>query len=491
MLRPRRAPHFWVSQDRPASVFLRKGAIAVTHPAASGPDSYRGLGGAPGGRIGHRSCWPVRSLLGKPGGLPSPFAPEWDCVDLVRVSRTGRSQSTRLLLASCPPHSPARQQAVCATAALSGEPAAPSFSRMLRYRAGSNKLRNSSSPLGESGYAIDKDQGKTGGVKGYLTKRRLYVVGCITLLCFSFGFVCNHTCFLEDLLQVKLPRMIYTKPQILKPSRSDVLTMTPWFAPIVWEGTYNSEILNEQFRRRNVTVGLTVFAIKKYVVFLKKFLETAEMYFMVGHRVNYYIFTDRPEEVPEVVLKEGRNVVVLQVQNYPRWQEISMRRMEMISNFSQQRFINEVSYLVCVDVDMKFNDQVGVEILSNLFGTLHPGFYAAERQSFTYERRPASQAYVPSDEGDFYYIGAFFGGTVMEVYMLTKKCHEAMMVDKANGIEAIWHDESHLNKYFVYYKPTKILSPEYLWDDNLGRPEILKKRRFLAVPKNHAAIRNK
>nr|XP_032623479.1 histo-blood group ABO system transferase-like isoform X1 [Chelonoidis abingdonii] len=299
----------------------------------------------------------------------------------------------------------------------------------------------------------------------------------------------NH--ILEDLLQIELPRMIYTKPQILKPPRSDVLMMTPWFAPIVWEGTYNFEILNEQFRQRNVTVGLTVFAIKKYVVFLKTFLETAEMYFMVGHRVNYYIFTDRPEEVPQVALKEGRNVVVLQVPNSPRWQEISMRRMEVLSYFSQQRFINEVSYLVCVDVDMKFNDQVGVEILSDLFGTLHPGFYTAERQSFTYERRPASQAYVPSDEGDFYYMGSIFGGTVMEVYKLTKKCHEAIMVDKANGIEAIWQEESHLNKYFLYHKPSKILSPEYMWDDNLGRPEILKKRRFLAVRKNHAAIRNK
>ncbi|XP_030391268.1 histo-blood group ABO system transferase-like isoform X3 [Gopherus evgoodei] len=354
---------------------------------------------------------------------------------------------------------------------------------------------------------MDKDQGKTGGVKGYFPKSPLYVMGCTTLLCLSFGYIWNMSngpCLdtpikifntvnsnTQDFHNIKQSRMIYTKPQILKPPRCDVLMMTPWFAPIVWEGTYNSEILNEQFRQRNVTVGLTVFAIKKYVVFLKTFLETAETYFMVGHRVNYYIFTDRPEEVPKVALKEGRNVVVLQVQNYPRWQEISMRRMEMLSYFSQQRFINEVSYLVCVDVDMRFNDQVGVEILSDLFGTLHPGFYTAERRSFTYEHRPASQAYVPSDEGDFYYAGGFFGGTVTEVYKLTKKCHEAIMVDKANGIEAIWQEESHLNKYFLYHKPTKILSPEYLWDDNLGTPEILKKRRFLAVPKNHAAIRNK
>uniref|UniRef100_A0A8D0HF56 ABO, alpha 1-3-N-acetylgalactosaminyltransferase and alpha 1-3-galactosyltransferase n=1 Tax=Sphenodon punctatus TaxID=8508 RepID=A0A8D0HF56_SPHPU len=286
------------------------------------------------------------------------------------------------------------------------------------------------------------------------------------------------------------PWSVYSKETFLSHRRKDVLMMTPWFAPIVWEGTFNSEILNEQFRLRNISVGVTVFAIKKYVVFLQKFLETAEEYFVVGHKVNYYIFTDRPDEVPSVALKEGRNIVVLKVPNYARWQDVSMRRMEMISNFSQQRFIKEVHYLVCVDVDMRFNDQVGVEILSDLFGTLHPGFYGARRQSFTYERRSISQAVIPRDEGDFYYAGGFFGGTVIEVYKLTKRCHEGIMMDKDNGIEAIWHDESHLNKYFVYHKPTKILSPEYLWDDNMGRPQILHKRRFLAVPKNHAAIRN-
>ncbi|XP_015284065.1 PREDICTED: histo-blood group ABO system transferase 1-like [Gekko japonicus] len=285
--------------------------------------------------------------------------------------------------------------------------------------------------------------------------------------------------------------MVYTKPQLFKPPKSNVLTMTPWFAPVIWEGTYNLDILNEQFRQSNMVVGLTVFAIKKYVIFLQKFLETAETYFMVGHRVKYYIFTDRPEAVPNITVKAGRELVPLRVENYPRWQEISMRRMEMISHYSQQRFIHEVDFLVCVDVDMRFSDHVGVEILSEVFGTIHPGFYASERKAFTYERRPNSEAYIPQDEGDFYYAGGFFGGTVAEVYMLTKKCQEAIMADKNKGIEAIWQEESHLNKYFVYHKPTKILSPEYVWDNNLGSPQFLKKKRFLAVPKNHSAVRNK
>ena len=121
--------------------------------------------------------------------------------------------------------------------------------------------------------------------------------------------------------------------------------------------------MNEQFRLRNTTIGLTVFAIRKYVVFLELFLQTAEKHFMVGHRVTYYVFTDQPADVPHVPLREGRRVEVLKVPSAPSWQ-VSMHRMEMISNFLQQRSLHEVDYLVCVDVDMKFCDHVGVEILS-------------------------------------------------------------------------------------------------------------------------------
>ncbi|XP_062937712.1 histo-blood group ABO system transferase-like [Cynocephalus volans] len=296
----------------------------------------------------------------------------------------------------------------------------------------------------------------------------------------------------DGLQVVTLSRMVYPQPKVLKPARNDVLVVTPWLAPIVWEGTFNIDILNAQFRLHNVTIGLTVFAIKKYVVFLKLFLETAEKHFMVGYRVNYYVFTDRPAEVPRVALGDGRRLEVLEARSYARWQDVSMRRMEVIGDFSERRFLREVDYLVCADVDMQFRDHVGVEILSPLFGTLHPGYYGRGREAFPYERRPRSQAHIPRDEGDFYYMGAFFGGSVPEVQRLTKACHQAMMTDKASGVEAVWHDESHLNKYLLYHKPTKVLSPEYMWDERLlGWPAVMKKLRYVAVPKNHQQIRHR
>ncbi|XP_018417558.1 PREDICTED: histo-blood group ABO system transferase-like [Nanorana parkeri] len=273
--------------------------------------------------------------------------------------------------------------------------------------------------------------------------------------------------------------------------KTDVLTMSPWLAPIIWNGSYDSAILNAQFNQRDVHVGITIFAIKKYTFFVKNFIETAENVFMIGHKVTYYVFTDRASDIPVMNLNEGRSMSILEVPSYPRWQDVSMRRMEMIRDFSHERFFREVDFLVCVDVDMRFNDEVGVEILSNLFGTLHPGMFGVQREGYTYERNPESEAYIPANEGDFYYAGGFFGGSIEEVYNLTNFCHNAMMKDKAKNIEALWHDESYLNKYLLLHKPTKILSPEYLWDDDFGIPDFLKRRRFLAVRKNHNEMRNR
>lgn len=133
------------------------------------------------------------------------------------------------------------------------------------------------------------------------------------------------------------------------------------------------------------------------------------MDFMAGHRVSYYVFTDRPDHVPHINIQKGRQTIILKVQSHARWEDISTHHTEMI-NFPQQCFHQEADYLVCVDADMKFSDHTGVEILSSLFRTLHPGYRGLSRTHFPYERWPRSQAHVPEDEGDFHYTGAFLGG---------------------------------------------------------------------------------
>ncbi|XP_036983666.2 globoside alpha-1,3-N-acetylgalactosaminyltransferase 1 isoform X1 [Artibeus jamaicensis] len=279
-------------------------------------------------------------------------------------------------------------------------------------------------------------------------------------------------------------RSQYPQPKLLEQRPTDLLTLTPWLAPIVSEGTFDVELLQSIYRPLNLTIGLTAFAAGKYTRFVRRFLESAEQFFMPGYQVCYYIFTDDPAAIPKVLLGPDRTVSVIPIQKHPRWEEVSMRRMQTISQHIAQRAHREVDYLFCVDVDMVFQNHWGPETLGDLVAAIHPGYYTAPRQQFPYERRHVSTAFVADSEGDFYYGREVFGGRVDRVYDFTRGCHMAILADKANGIMAAWQEESHLNRRFISHKPSKVLSPEYLWDHRKPQPPSLKLIRFSTLDKD-------
>ena len=86
----------------------------------------------------------------------------------------------------------------------------------------------------------------------------------------------------------------------------------------------------------------------------------------VGLAVNFYVFTDQPDAVPNVTMAAGRQLHIIKVPKYSRWQEISMRRMQFIQESIEERIRYEADYIYCVDVDMKFHSRVGAEILGRL-----------------------------------------------------------------------------------------------------------------------------
>ncbi|XP_003407451.1 globoside alpha-1,3-N-acetylgalactosaminyltransferase 1 isoform X2 [Loxodonta africana] len=276
----------------------------------------------------------------------------------------------------------------------------------------------------------------------------------------------------------------YPQPKLLEQRSTQLLTLTPWLAPIISEGTFDPTLLQNIYQPLNLTIGVTVFAVGRYTRFVQHFLDSAEEFFMRGYRVSYYVFTDDPAAIPHVLLGPGRLLSVIPIQGYSRWEEISMRRMETISQHIAKRAHREVDYLFCLDVDMVFRNPWGPETLGDLVAAIHPGYYAVSRPQFPYERRRVSTAFVEDNEGDFYYGGAVFGGQVARVYEFTRGCHMAILADKANGIMAAWQEESHLNRRFISHKPSKVLSPEYLWDDRKPQPPILKLIRFSTLDKD-------
>ncbi|CAM2103490.1 unnamed protein product [Caretta caretta] len=108
-------------------------------------------------------------------------------------------------------------------------------------------------------------------------------------------------------------------------ARPEVSTLTDWSAPIVWDGTFKRSVLEDYYSKRNVTMGLTVFAIRKYLdKYLKTFLISADSFFMVGHKVIFYVMVDDLSKMPLIELGPLRTSKVFQVNKESRWEDISM-----------------------------------------------------------------------------------------------------------------------------------------------------------------------
>ncbi|XP_036950721.1 globoside alpha-1,3-N-acetylgalactosaminyltransferase 1-like [Acanthopagrus latus] len=281
----------------------------------------------------------------------------------------------------------------------------------------------------------------------------------------------------------------YAQPSTQQ-GRTDVNSVTNWNVPLVWEGTFDPVVIDAIYKKMDPRIAVVVFAVGKYTRFLEAFLQTGEKYFMVGFRVTYYIFTDHKEEVPKIDLAEGRKISLVDIPSATRWQDVVLGRMKWATITIDKQIRSEADYLFMMDVDSVFYNRFGAESLSQLTGVLHRIFYKNyDRDQFTYERRNLSRAYIPFGEGDYYYTAAVWGGYLEDMYKLVKYCYMQSEEDAKNNIEAVWQEESHLNKYFLYNKPTKVLSPEYLWSDyDQVQPDI-KVVRISQLVKDYAEVR--
>uniref|UniRef100_A0A672FYT9 Alpha 1,3-galactosyltransferase 2 n=1 Tax=Salarias fasciatus TaxID=181472 RepID=A0A672FYT9_SALFA len=262
----------------------------------------------------------------------------------------------------------------------------------------------------------------------------------------------------------------------------DVQTCTWWRAPVIWEGMFDAALYDQTHAKEGSSVALTVFAVGRYLdAYLETFLTSAECHFMLALPVTYYVFTDAPEKVPQVALGPRRSLKVIRVPKHSRWQDVSMMRMKAISDAIESDIRHRCTHVFCLDVDQEFTGRFGPEALGESVALLHAYYYNLPKWLFTYDHNPGSRAHM--DTGDFYYHAAVFGGSWRSVKALTESCYQGITEDKRNGVEARWHDESHLNKYFWLHKPSRVLSPEYCWDRQIGdRKAIRVAHVFVFLP---------
>ena len=230
---------------------------------------------------------------------------------------------------------------------------------------------------------------------------------------------------------------------------------------------------------KKLKIGLLIVATGKYIEFVEPLLKSADKYFFPNHDVTYFVFTDGK-------VRPAANVVSI-YQEKLAWPYATMMRFGMYAD--QKNLLKTMDYLYACDADLLFVDTVADEIVSQRVGTLSPGYVGKKG---TPETRLQSTAYIKPGTNRYYYAGGFCGGTAQEFLKLAQTIKDNVAADQKNGIIAVWHDESHLNRYLLTNEPTLVLSPSYCYpgysdsDPRRFGPWYGYPKKILVLVKDHA-----
>ena len=190
-----------------------------------------------------------------------------------------------------------------------------------------------------------------------------------------------------------------------------------------------------------MTLAVTVTATgNRYWKYISPFIEALKGFFPPHDVV---LFTDSGEEFDAFKV----------FQPPLGWPRASMMRYHSI--MLQESLLSRYDQVLQMDIDLlavsKINE--GEVFSDGITAALHPGY------PDTFERRRKSAAFIEGDPP--YYQGCLVGGASGEFLKMSKAIVDGIDADDGRGIVAVWHDESHLNRYLADHPPKKVLSPAY------------------------------
>lgn len=227
----------------------------------------------------------------------------------------------------------------------------------------------------------------------------------------------------------------------------------------------------------DMKVGILLIATNQYVSFLQPLINSADKFLFSGEdlELEYIIFTNSPS----LELTSTRKINVINVEHKP-WPMMTLLRYHLFLEHKEILLKND--YLYYCDVDMLFINYVqSTEIIGDLVSTI--GGFEAGRG--TPETNPISTAYISEKETLTYYMGGFNGGKSQNFLQMSSSISNNIDKDLKKEFIATWHDESHLNRYLLDNKPTKVISPPFCVPE--GRQ--IKGTKLIALNKDHGTIR--
>lgn len=202
----------------------------------------------------------------------------------------------------------------------------------------------------------------------------------------------------------------------------------------------------------------------KYSVFWDDFFTSFEKRFCVHSEKHYYVFTD----AKELAYSSLKNVHVIYQKNLG-WPDNTLRRYEMFLKIKEALlkheyifFFNANSYCAETITEEEF-----LPVEEQFLVVQHPFYYKKSSNDFPYDRNIDSTAYIPFGEGTYYICGGINGGKAEAFMSLSETINSNIQLDDKKKITALWHDESHINKYIIGRHDYKLLSPAYCYPEEV------------------------
>jgi len=210
-------------------------------------------------------------------------------------------------------------------------------------------------------------------------------------------------------------------------------------------------------------IGILYICTGEYSIFWHNFYESTNQYLLTSYQKHFFVFTD------DISIKSNKNVTII----YKQCKGFPLDSLYRYQYFLENKeLLLQQDYIFFFNANIQFIQEVGSEILPNiqthngLVAVLHAGYVNKNSFFFPFERNINSKAYIPFKINRHYkyYLGGINGGSSTEFLKLAESINNWIISDSKNGIVAVFHDESHFNKY-IQDLNIKVL------DTNYGLPE--------------------
>ena len=207
-------------------------------------------------------------------------------------------------------------------------------------------------------------------------------------------------------------------------------------------------------------VAILYICTGQYNVFWNFFYDSAEQFLLPGYEKHYFVFTDAGK-----IYNEDSALVHKIYQQALPWPYPTLYRFKFFKSIEQE--LKAYDYIYFFNSNIKIIKTITAEAFlpgadEELVVTQHPYYWNKKNKKFTYDRNPASKAFVPMGEGSIYAAGGLNGGRAKDYLRFINSCNDYTEQDLLNNIIALWHDESYLNRYIIG-KKIKMLHPGFLY----------------------------